>query len=430
MTHASTTRLREAAQPAVLETPWLEGFPEGPRVGLVERSAALALLLVSTPLLAAMMAAVLLADGRPVLYRGERLGLRKRPFTMYKIRTLRRDAAQQTADRLLRSSDGLEIPGGRFLRDSRLDELPQLWNIVRGDMRFVGPRPERALVYRNLCRSIPGYARRFEVPPGVLGPSQIFTPHSAPKRIRAWLDGSWAQRRQSAGDLVGLSVCTVAAMARKALERARAIVADDLLGWRLRRRAGSRRKLRRTRLNAALAHLAPFGRSFPQTTTDVLDINEQALLVRGATGWKPGERARLSLQVALDPHGRMVRTAECAARVVAARGDTLLLDYEPRGPRSEYVLHQYFLAEALAPPSPRRHRPRPARPSPSSREPRRPWSPPPPLPRAGAQRADHSFPRDRVLPLGASSGALSPWSSAPFPSSSAPSSTSARETRR
>jgi hypothetical protein len=297
-----------------------------------------------------------------VLYEGRRLGLRKRLFTMYKIRTLRRDASVQTSGRLLRSSDGLEIPGGHFMRDARLDELPQLWNIVRGDMRFVGPRPERARVYRKLCRNIPGYARRFEVRPGILGPSQVFTPHSTPKRIRAWLDGSWARRHQTLQDLGGLTVCTVLAMARKMLERLRSFVADDLLNCRLRRSSGSRRRLRRVRVRGALAHIAPLGQRFPQTTTSVVDMNERTLLVRGAPGWKQGEQARVSLQIEFDPRsgGRAVRSADLRATVVAAREDSLLLEFAPEGPRSDYVLHQYFLAEALAPPSSRRSRPLPS----------------------------------------------------------------------
>jgi lipopolysaccharide/colanic/teichoic acid biosynthesis glycosyltransferase len=329
-------------------------------VSLGERAVALLLLILALPLLAVMALGVLVLDGRPVLYRGQRLGLRKRQFTIYKIRTLRREAQVATSERLLRPTDGLEIPGGHFLRDTRLDELPQLWNVVRGDMRFVGPRPEREAVYKKLCREIQGYAKRFDVRPGILGPSQIFTPHSTPKRVRAWLDGCWARRNEGFSDLAGLSACTVMAMARKVLQRSRAFAADDLLRCGLGRRYRSRRRLRRVRVRGALAHVAPLGASFPQVTTRLLDMNEETLRLLAAPGWKPGDQLHVSLQLPFDPRngtGRAARSAECRATVLAARGDDLLLGYAPENPRSEYLLHQYFLGEALAPPRGRRRRP-------------------------------------------------------------------------
>ncbi|MGH7151895.1 MAG: sugar transferase, partial [Planctomycetota bacterium] len=99
---------------------------------LGERTLAAFLLLLCVPVLALVMLAVLVSDGRPVLYRSRRLGRWKRPFDMFKIRTLRRGAHLLTGARLLKKTDGLAIRGGHFLRDTRLDELPQLWNIVRG----------------------------------------------------------------------------------------------------------------------------------------------------------------------------------------------------------------------------------------------------------------------------------------------------------
>ena len=377
MTQASATEVQEASPATITavaagvasarrsqerssETQGVRSSERGAQVSLAERSVALLLLILALPLLALMALGVLLLDGRPVLYQGQRLGLRKRQFTIYKIRTLRREAQVVTCERLLRPTDGLEIPGGHFLRDTRLDELPQLWNVVRGDMRFVGPRPEREAVYKRLCREIQGYAKRFDVRPGILGPSQIFTPHSTPKRIRAWLDGCWARRSEGFSDLAGLSACTVMAMARKVLQRSRAFAADDLLRCGLGRRYRCRRRLRRVRVRGALAHVAPLGASFPQVTTRLVDMNEETLRLLALPGWKPGDQLHVSLQIPFDPRtgaGRAARSAECRATVLAARGDALLLGYAPENPRSEYLLHQYFLGEALAPPRGRRRRP-------------------------------------------------------------------------
>ncbi|MDA0655343.1 MAG: sugar transferase, partial [Proteobacteria bacterium] len=97
---------------------------------------------------------------------------------------------------LLSSSDRLETRTGKLLRETRLDELPQLINVVLGDMSLVGPRPERRAVYESQCKHIPGYDNRFAVKPGIIGYSQLFTPHSAPKRARSLLDNYYVRRRQ------------------------------------------------------------------------------------------------------------------------------------------------------------------------------------------------------------------------------------------
>ena len=168
----------------------------GARVG-AQSLIALLLLVVTLPLWAVVGALVWISDGRPIFYRGTRLGRERRPFTIWKFRTLRCGAQQVIGSRLLADRHGLTIRGGRVLRACRLDELPQLLNIVRGEMNFWGPRPERPEVYEAKCREIPGYEQRFRVAPGLVGLSQLFTPHNTPKALRVRLDNAMLRRAPS-----------------------------------------------------------------------------------------------------------------------------------------------------------------------------------------------------------------------------------------
>jgi len=125
----------------------------------------------------AIAAATLLADGRPVLYRGERVGRAGRFFTIVKFRTLRVGAEERLGHLLgpelvaatLREHTRL----GRWLKASQLDELPQLWNVLRGDMCLVGPRPIRPRFFSELAHEIPAYWQRLVVRPGLTGLAQM-----------------------------------------------------------------------------------------------------------------------------------------------------------------------------------------------------------------------------------------------------------------
>ena len=130
----------------------------------------LGLLILAIPMMIIAVIIVLDSPGSPI-YKQERLGINGKPFMIYKFRSMRLDAEQngpQWAD----EQDPRCTRFGQFLRRARLDELPQLFNILRGDMSFVGPRPERAYFYEEFEKYIPGFSNRLMVTPGLTGYAQ------------------------------------------------------------------------------------------------------------------------------------------------------------------------------------------------------------------------------------------------------------------
>jgi lipopolysaccharide/colanic/teichoic acid biosynthesis glycosyltransferase len=134
-------------------------------------------LLMSLPLTVPIALAVLLTGGRPLFYRGERIGRGGHMFHMLKFRTLRPGAEERLGphlgEELVRRTQHETAPIGAWLRATQLDEIPQLWNVVRGDMSLVGPRPIRPRFFEELAEELPAYWQRLVVRPGLTGFAQV-----------------------------------------------------------------------------------------------------------------------------------------------------------------------------------------------------------------------------------------------------------------
>lgn len=130
-------------------------------------------LLIALPLMLVIAAAVCAGDRGPALFAQERVGWRRRPFRMLKFRTMGRHAERTTGPTWSWEGDPRVTPIGRILRATHLDELPQLWNVLCGEMSLVGPRPERAVFVDKLEQVIPGYINRLAIRPGITGLSQL-----------------------------------------------------------------------------------------------------------------------------------------------------------------------------------------------------------------------------------------------------------------
>ena len=162
-------------QRADFEAPWRElGLrPDGRWGRWWQVTIAVAGLLILLPVSLLVALAIKLTSRGPILYRGSRIGRDLRPFTIYKFRTLLVDAEGRIGARLLSPDEPLYTPVGRFLKRSKLDEIPQLLNVLRGDMNLVGPRPIRPIFLATSTHDIANYTARFVVRPGMTGLAQL-----------------------------------------------------------------------------------------------------------------------------------------------------------------------------------------------------------------------------------------------------------------
>jgi sugar transferase (PEP-CTERM system associated) len=190
ITDLTTFVEREAGrvQLTMLDPSWLVfsgGFNASPLAVFLKRAfdiaAALAIALLCWPIMLGVVLCIRLESGRgqPIFYRQERVGEHGRPFWLYKFRSMRTDAEMDGVARWAKSNDDRVTRVGRICRKLRFDELPQLWNVIRGDMSIVGPRPERPQFVSDLETKIRYYNLRHSIKPGLAGWAQLSYPYGA-----------------------------------------------------------------------------------------------------------------------------------------------------------------------------------------------------------------------------------------------------------
>ncbi|HEY8480219.1 MAG TPA: sugar transferase [Spirillospora sp.] len=184
---------------------------------LLDLVAGVLLLVLASPVLALCALAVRLEGGPGVLFRQRRIGRGGEEFVLLKFRTLKPADEQESDTRWTVEGDARMGRVGRFLRATSLDELPQLWNVIRGDMSLVGPRPERPYFVEQFSRSCPGYTLRHRVPAGMTGWAQIHGFRGDTSiELRARLDNHYIDHWSFAGDLKILLLTVRAMLCRDA----------------------------------------------------------------------------------------------------------------------------------------------------------------------------------------------------------------------
>lgn len=162
---------------AIYEVEKIEGVEEKPIYDFIKRLtdiilSCIGIILFLIPMLIIYVCIALTSEGNPI-YKQERLGGGGKKFYIYKFRTMYKNAEEDGARWSLGDDDKRLAPLGKFLRKIKLDEIPQLFNCLKGDISFVGPRPEREVFYECFEKYIPGFSQRLMVKPGITGLAQI-----------------------------------------------------------------------------------------------------------------------------------------------------------------------------------------------------------------------------------------------------------------
>jgi len=322
------------------------------------------LIVCAIPLFFVIGLIIRLKEGGPILYAGVRLGLKKRPFTMYKFRTLPIDAQKKIGSELLSFRHGKLPFFSKFLRDTRLDELPQLFNIMKGEMDFIGPRPVRPEIYDRMCKSISNYDLRFNVRPGLVGYSQLFTPHSSPKRIRTLIDNRMIYlKRHIAGDILMILV-TILAVLKKICQMLFSFFLNNIIRIKVLKAYNEKRGLDRIKQKNAEISIRPFptanhdvkGQPCREEVKGVLvDINEEYFKMQTDKRLDKTTTYLYRLQKRIKKKGKVKRkVALCKGdifKVVELNGDpykySYVIKYEPISQFNHYMVDQYFLNKSL-----------------------------------------------------------------------------------
>ena len=143
-------------------------------------------LVLSSPLCVIISLAIKWEDGLPIIYKQERIGLHGKPFNIYKFRSMKADAEKDGPNLLEIEGDTRLTRVGKFIRAHHLDELPQLWNIVKGDMSLVGPRPERKYYIDQIIKHDPRYSYLYPIRPGATSYATLYNGYTdtMPKMLR------------------------------------------------------------------------------------------------------------------------------------------------------------------------------------------------------------------------------------------------------
>ena len=289
---------------------------------------------------------IIFREPGPFFYTGERLGQYKKPFKLYKIRTLKENASHILGTDLYTADRVLTIRGGDFLRRTRLDELPQIINLIKGDINIIGPRPMR----ETRLNKFPLSGLRFLVKPGLAGISQLITPHHTQERIRSILDNNIYLSRCSIWLQLKWLLITLYSVAKKFVEEI-AFRSHDLVNRFFHANSNNnKRKIRRCRASNELffkhnnklrfyvisdinyKHVSFYISEYSENTHDFSKISKVTLAIN---------------------MGKSSKIARCTANLqsvnyLPATGQyKVVIEYEPASEYSRYLIDKYILKECI-----------------------------------------------------------------------------------
>lgn len=302
--------------------------------------------IVLLPVTAGITVWLLSSQGRPIFYKGERLGKNGKVFTIYKFRTLAVAAESKLQGQVVSTTSDLKTPIGRFLRVSRLDELPQLWNLARGDISLFGPRPIRESIYATMGNS-PYYYKRLLVKPGLFGPTQVLLTHGAPKRMRflffkLFYSGKQLRRKQCA-----LFFATITALIRKSF----LLMKDVAVMYRKTNKLHDRRNDFRKKGNGACVYtIDTHGKK--TYLGSIKDANGTAVCITTSKNIKEKKQIPGVIAVYFSKKKRTCwRFASCSFHIVKQpieqNNKELILSYTPASEFNKYLIDKYLLKKTI-----------------------------------------------------------------------------------
>lgn len=310
----------------------------------------LAILPFIFPVMIAIAALLALSQGSHILYKGPRLGKGRKEFDIYKFRTLTLDAADATKNSLLTTRTNLETRFGGVLRHTRLDELPQIFNILIGDMNFMGPRPVRQAISDKISKEISDYESRFLVKPGLVGYSQSLLPHSAPKKMRHRLNAKLVHKKVSLIKEVFFLFRNSLSILGKTFR----VLCERI--FNLKRPMKNRRKNYRVKANNLEANI--IGTDGVVAKAELVDINDEAFAIRTDRFLDKGDykfslahqrnfNRRFHFQGNISH--RLKTQSPGKTRIVKKEGkdNTYLVFFNEKSPMQNYRLERYILKTSV-----------------------------------------------------------------------------------
>lgn len=314
------------------------------------------LIVLASPLFLIIALVIKWKNTGPVFYSGIRLGLNKKPFLMHKFRTLPMGAREKIGAEYMSYTHCKLAFFFKFLRDTHLDELPQLFNILKGEMVFVGPRPLRPEIYDKFCKKIINFDLRFTVKPGLTGYSQLFTPNGHLKRICALIDNRSIYSKRTFVSRIFLVFLSMFTVLEKTCAMGFYYFWNRIFKIKLFKSYNGERALERVKQrNARLSIYYPLMEDKLEVATGILvDMNEEYLKMKTNTELD-GETYLLRLQKNIR-RGKKLKYKSALCKGYVSKKFQLngglqtygcVLKYEPLSKLNQYMLDQYFLEKSM-----------------------------------------------------------------------------------